>query len=46
MIARSSGQDAGMDVPDFTLKDQAGSDWTLSDHLAAAVALVFYRGDW
>ncbi|MDH3471764.1 MAG: peroxiredoxin family protein [Acidimicrobiia bacterium] len=31
---------------DFTLIDQAGQPWTLSDHLDAAVVLVFLRGDW
>jgi peroxiredoxin len=35
-----------MPSPDFTLADQSGSDWTLSDHLDSAVVLVFYRGDW
>jgi peroxiredoxin len=31
---------------DFTAIDQAGQPWTLSDHLDAAVVLVFLRGDW
>lgn len=31
---------------DFTLTDQAGQAWTLSDHRDAAIILVFYRGDW
>ncbi len=35
-----------MPAPDFTLPDQSGADWQLSDHLDAAVVLVFYRGDW
>lgn len=35
-----------MRVPDFTLTDQAGDDWTLSDHLDSAMVLVFFRGDW
>ena len=35
------------DVPDnFTLIDQSGKPWTLSDHLDAAAMLVFLRGDW
>ncbi|MDH3306635.1 MAG: peroxiredoxin family protein [Acidimicrobiia bacterium] len=32
--------------PDFTLLDQASLPWTLTDHLDAAVILVFLRGDW
>lgn len=35
-----------MSAPDFTLTDQAGGDWTLSEHGDAASVLVFYRGDW
>jgi peroxiredoxin len=35
-----------MPVPDFTLIDQSGTSWTLSDHLDAAAVLVFLRGDW
>lgn len=30
---------------DFTVTDAAGRPWTLSDHLDAAVVLVFLRGD-
>lgn len=33
-------------APEFTLSDQAGRPWILSDHLDAAVAIVFLRGDW
>lgn len=37
----------GHHVPaDFTLIDQYGEPWTLSDHLDAAALLVFLRGDW
>ena len=35
-----------MTAPEFTLIDQAGRPWTLSDHLDAAVVLAFMRGDW
>ena len=35
-----------MALPDFTLPDQAGEPWTLSDHSDSAVLLVFNRGDW
>lgn len=31
---------------DFTLQDQSGSDWTLSEQRDATVVLIFYRGDW
>lgn len=33
-------------APGFTVPDQAGRPWTLSEHLDAAAVLVFYRGDW
>ena len=33
-------------VADFTVTDQDGKPWTLSDHLDAAALLVFLRGDW
>jgi peroxiredoxin len=32
--------------PDFTVIDQAGEPWALSDHLDSAALLVFLRGDW
>lgn len=35
-----------LEAPDFTLTDQSGGDWSLSDHRDAATVLVFYRGDW
>ncbi|MGI8575164.1 MAG: redoxin domain-containing protein [Egibacteraceae bacterium] len=35
-----------MTAPDFTLADQAGESWTLSEHRDAATVLIFYRGDW
>ena len=34
-----------MHAADFTVTDQAGRLWTLSDHLDAAALLVFLRGD-
>jgi peroxiredoxin len=30
---------------DFTVTDNAGNPWTLSDHLDTAVVLTFQRGD-
>lgn len=35
-----------MAVPDFTVTDQGGRAWTLSDHLDAGLVLVTLRGDW
>jgi cytochrome oxidase Cu insertion factor (SCO1/SenC/PrrC family) len=33
-------------APDFTLKDQAGQEFRLSDHRGLWVLLFFYRGYW
>jgi len=30
---------------DFTVFDNAGNPWTLSDHLDAAAVITFHRGD-
>lgn len=35
-----------MKLADFTVTDQAGRSWALSEHLEAAVVLLFLRGDW
>jgi peroxiredoxin len=35
-----------MQAPDFTIPDQAGQPWTLSDQRPNAVVLFFMRGDW
>lgn len=35
-----------MALPDFTVLDQSGRSWTLSEHLDAALLAVFLRGDW
>ncbi len=35
-----------MSFEDFTLADQTGTEWALSDHLDTARILVFLRGDW
>lgn len=35
----------GDDAPDFTLKDEAGRDWKLSDYRGKTVALLFYPAD-
>jgi peroxiredoxin len=35
------------DLPlDFTLEDENGRPWRLSDKLGDAVVLLFLRGDW
>ena len=33
-------------APDFTLLDQSGEPWSLSDQRGRAVVLFFLRGDW
>jgi hypothetical protein len=33
-------------APDFTLLDQGGEPWTLSDQRGHAVVTLFLRGDW
>lgn len=30
---------------DFTVADNAGNPWTLSDHLDSAAVITFHRGD-
>ncbi len=35
----------GENAPDFTLKDGAGNDWTLSEQRGKIVVLLFYPGD-
>ena len=35
----------GEKAPDFTLKDEAGNDWTLSEQSGKVVVLLFYPGD-
>ena len=35
----------GATAPDFTLKDNQGHDWRLSDHKGQVVVLLFYAGD-
>ncbi|MFL6227813.1 MAG: peroxiredoxin [Pyrinomonadaceae bacterium] len=36
---------AGEPAPDFTLKDETGADWRLSDQRGKVVALLFYPKD-
>jgi len=36
----------GLQANDFTLLDQNGVPWTLSEHLDTARIVVFLRGDW
>ncbi len=35
-----------MQATDFTLTDQQGDTWTMSEHLDAGVIILFLRGDW
>lgn len=35
----------GDEAPDFTLKDDEGKDWKLSDHRGKTVVLIFYPAD-
>jgi len=35
----------GATAPNFTLRDGAGGEWRLSDHLGQVVVLLFYPGD-
>ncbi len=35
----------GVKVKDFTLKDETGADWTLSDHLGKKLVIYFYPKD-
>jgi cytochrome oxidase Cu insertion factor (SCO1/SenC/PrrC family) len=37
---------AGKAAPDFSLKDQNGNNFTLSEQRGAWVLLYFYRGYW
>ena len=37
---------AGQPAPDFSLKDQNGNTFTLSQHHGSWVLLYFYRGYW
>lgn len=39
------GASAGGAAPDFTLKDQDGRDWRLSEHRGRVVLMLFYPGD-
>jgi cytochrome oxidase Cu insertion factor (SCO1/SenC/PrrC family) len=36
----------GKAAPDFTLRDQDGKDFRLSDHHGERLLLYFYRGYW
>lgn len=37
--------ETGTKIKDFTLKDDTGNDWTLSDHLGKKFVLYFYPKD-
>ena len=40
--ATANTVEVGQQAPDFTLVDDAGEKWTLSEHLSRNVVLVFY----
>ncbi|GAC1332389.1 MAG: peroxiredoxin [Candidatus Dormibacteria bacterium] len=40
--ATTAGVEVGQEAPDFTLVDDAGEKWTLSEHRDRNVVLVFY----
>jgi thioredoxin-dependent peroxiredoxin len=44
-LANSSAAQEGQAAPDFVLRDGAGGEWRLSDHLGKVVVLLFYPGD-
>lgn len=35
----------GDKAPDFTLRDEKGNDWNLSEHFGETIVLLFYPGD-
>ena len=45
-VARKDHADSMSSAPDFTLLDQAGNPWTLSEQRGRGVVLLFLRGDW
>jgi len=44
-LANPSAAQEGHPGPDFVLRDGAGAQWRLSDHLGKVVVLLFYPGD-
>jgi peroxiredoxin Q/BCP len=45
MTSHDKNARVGAVAPDFTLPDNAGNQWRLSDHLGKVVVLFFYPGD-
>jgi len=44
-MSQSDANEVGAPAPDFTLKDDRGSDWQLSQQRGHVVVLLFYPGD-
>jgi thioredoxin-dependent peroxiredoxin len=44
-MSRTAGTRVDEQAPDFTLKDQSGEDWRLSEKRGQVVVLLFYPGD-
>ena len=44
-MSRPVGMQVDNEAPDFTLKDEQGADWRLSERRGQVVVLLFYPGD-
>lgn len=44
-MSRPVGMQVDKEAPDFTLKDEQGADWRLSERRGRVVVLLFYPGD-
>jgi peroxiredoxin Q/BCP len=44
-MSRPVGAQVDNEAPDFTLKDEQGADWRLSERRGQVVVLLFYPGD-
>ena len=44
-MSRPIGINVGEQAPDFTLKDERGQDWRLSEKRGRVVVMLFYPGD-
>lgn len=44
-MTKTSKADVGAQAPEFSLPDNKGSEWKLSDHRGRVTVLLFYPGD-
>ncbi len=44
-MSRDAGAQVGRQAPDFTLRDESGAEWRLSDQRGRVVVLLFYPRD-